>query len=250
MTTTSATTASSSTAASIVKTLGSGSGIDTAALVTGLVEAQFAAKNATLTAKADALTAQISDISKLKSGITGFDSALRSLVKGGTLSTQPTSSNTGVLGAVALQGARVGQLNARVTVNALAAAQAATTNTGVDRTAPFNAGALQVTIGGTTTVIALRPAGTLSAIADQISGAGLGLTATVINDGGTARLSIKGQSGAANAFTIQGVDDDPAATGLSLAQLSVGAGATGTMIGVTASDSPELVGPQMAWTLS
>ena len=241
MTTTAASTASTTTAASIVKTLGSGSGIDTAALVTGLVEAQFAARNAQLTARADALTAQISDIAKLKSGITGFDGALRSLVRGGTLSTQPTSSNTGVLGATALTGARIGQLNARVTVNALAAAQAATTNAGVDKAAAFNAGELRVTIGGATTAIALRPAGTLSAVASAISAAGLGLTATVIGDDGTARLSIKGQSGAANAFTIEGVDDDATATGLSLARLSVGANATGTTIGIQAADAEIVV---------
>uniref|UniRef100_UPI00266FC22B flagellar cap protein FliD N-terminal domain-containing protein n=1 Tax=Sphingomonas bacterium TaxID=1895847 RepID=UPI00266FC22B len=93
---TTSTTASTSSTASIVKTLGSGSGLDTGAIVTGLVQAQFAVKNATLTKQADALTAQISAIAKLKSGITGFDSALKALVKGGTLTTQPLSSAAGV----------------------------------------------------------------------------------------------------------------------------------------------------------
>ncbi len=241
MTTTTAATASTSTAASIVKTLGSGSGIDTATLVTELVEAQFAAKNAQLTARADAFTAQISDIAKLKSGITGFDSALRSLVKGGTLATQPTSSNAGVLGASALAGARIGVVDARVTVNALAAAPAAPTLAGLAPAAGFRAGSLAVTIGGTSTAITVAAGATLSDVAAAINGAKLGLTATVINDNGAARLTVKGPSGAANAFTIDGTDDDANASGLSLAQLSVGAGATGTAIGVHAADAEIVV---------
>ncbi len=89
---------------SITKTLGSGSGIDLKALVASLVDAQYAAKTAQITAKADTLTAQISGVAKLKSAITGFDSALKSLVKGGTLATQPTSSNVGVLGVSLIAG--------------------------------------------------------------------------------------------------------------------------------------------------
>jgi hypothetical protein len=43
-----------------------------------------------------------------------------------------------------------------------------------------------------------------------------------VSDGAGARLTVKGQTGAANAFTIEGVDTDPAGTGLSLSGLSVG----------------------------
>ena len=59
---TTATTATTSSTASIVKTLGSGSGLDTGAIVSALVEAQFAAKNAQLTKQSDKLTAQISGV--------------------------------------------------------------------------------------------------------------------------------------------------------------------------------------------
>ena len=57
---------------SIAKTLGTGSGIDIGALVENLVSAQFENKNALLTQKNDALTAQISKLGEIKSGITGF----------------------------------------------------------------------------------------------------------------------------------------------------------------------------------
>ena len=236
MTTTASTAATTSSTASIVKTLGSGSGLDTGAIVTALVEAQFAAKNAQLTKRADTLTAQISGIAKLKSGITGFDAALRTLVKGGSLTTQPTSSNAG---AVAVTGTgNAAGLAATLTVVRLASAQAATTNTPVARTAAFREGTLDVTVGGTTTTLTIGGAdATLDGVAAKINAAKLGVTATVVNDGGGARLTFKGATGAANGFTIAGNDTDPAATGMSLADLSVGAGATGTTIGTTAVDA-------------
>lgn len=237
MTTSPATSATSGTA-SIAKTLGTGSGLDTSAIVAGLVEASFAMKNRQLTAKADTLTAQISGLAKLKSGLTGLDTALRTLVQGGSLATRPTSSTAGVLTATATGGTSLAGLNARVTVGRLAAAQAATTNVAVGRTEAFRTGTLTVTVGGVATDIAIGPAdATLTGIAAKISGAGLGLTATVVTDGAGARLTVKGETGAAKAFTITGLDTDPAVTGLSLADLSVGPGATGTTIGVAAADA-------------
>ena len=244
MATTSTTTSSTSAAASatsstasIVKTLGSGSGLDIDGIVTSLVSAQFAAKNQQLTKRADALTTQISGIAKLKSGITGFDAALKSLVKGGSLTTQPTSSSAAVSVSTLAGGSAAG-LSARVQVTQLASAQAATTNTAVSRTATFRPGALTVTIGGVATAIAIGSAdATVGGVAAKITAAGLGLTATVVGDGGGARLTIKGRSGAANAFTVDGADDDASASGMSLADLSVGANATGTTIGTQALDA-------------
>ena len=231
-TTTSATTSST---ASIVKTLGTGSGLDTAAIVAALVDAQFSAKNAQLVKQSDALNAQISGVAKLKSGITGVDTALRTLVKSGSLTTQPTSSNAAV---AAVTGTNTGGLSGTLAVTRLATAQAATTNAAVARTDAFRTGRLDVTIAGVTTPIAIGSAdATLPGIAAKINAAGLGLTATVVNDSGGARLTIKGQTGAAGAFTISGVDDDPAATGLGLTGLSVGTGTTGTTIGTTAADA-------------
>lgn len=232
------TTATTSSTASLVKQLGSGSGLDVSAIVTTLVEAQFAAKTAQLTKRADTLTSQISGVAKLKSGITGFDAALKALVKGGSLLTQPTSSNASALGVSALNGKSAAGLSARAEVLQLAAAQAATTNTAVPRTAAFRPGTLTVTINGTATPLTIGGAdATLDGVAARINAAGLGLTASIVTDGGAARLTIKGQSGAANAFTIAGVDDDPNASGLSLADLSVGGGATGTTIGSVARDA-------------
>lgn len=261
MTTTTSSTSSTSTASttsstsstvngsSIVKTLGSGSGIDTAALVDSLVEASFSAKNAALKSKEDALTTQISSIAQLQSDITGFASSLDSLVKGGTLAAQPTSTNSSVLTATALAGAKLANLSATVEVDRLATAQAAISNTTFpSRTATVGTGTLTITLGTATVANGSMSAftagsadainvtiddtnNTLDGIAKAINLAKPGVTATVITDvDGTARLSIKGTTGSANAFTVSG--DSTA-----LQQFNVGVGATGTTINSAAGNA-------------
>lgn len=237
---------------SITKTLGSGSGVDLRALVASLVNAQYSVKNAQLTTKAETLTAQISGVAKLKSAITGFDSALKALIKGGTLSAQPTSSQTGVLTVSAAPGGKASGSPVQLTVNRLASAQAATTDIAVDRAAAFRTGTLTVRIGtegvdnrgrptfaatSTTTIDITSADATLDGIAAKINASNTGLTATVINDGDGARLTVKGATGVDKAFEITGADNGGA--GLSLATLSVGrqGAITGTTIGATAADA-------------
>ena len=255
-TTSSTTAAATSTVASIVKTLGSGSGVDTVTLVQQLVDAQFAVKNSQLAAKADTLTSQISAVSALKSELTNFDVALKGLVTSGSLTTQPTSSNTSVVSVSATSGAKLSGLSGKLTVNALASAQAATTNTAIPRQTAFNAGTLTLRFGtdstdGSTTppTTTFTPGGTpidiaigagdatLDGIAAKINAANKGITATVVTDGIGARLTIKGANGALQAFSLTGTDADPAATGASLSTLDVGRNATGTTIGTNAGDA-------------
>lgn len=77
------TTTTKATTPNLANALGAGSGVDTTALVKSLVEAQFANKNAQLIKKSETLTAQISAVSELKSGISGFASALQTLAETG-----------------------------------------------------------------------------------------------------------------------------------------------------------------------
>lgn len=239
------------TTESITKTLGSGSGIDINALVASLVTAQYATKKAALSTRSDALTAQISGVAKLKSAITGFDTALKTLVAGGTLATQPTSSSPGVVSVSALPGAKLSGFSAQLGVRQLAQAEAATTDAAVDRTARFRPGTLAIRIGAqpidangdpTATVTIPDGGATLDDVAAQINAtrAKTGLTATVVTDGQGVRLTIKGASGAAQAFTIDGGDDANAVDGdgyQDLSGLSVGTDASGTTIGTVAQDA-------------
>ncbi len=266
-TSTAATTASTTTAANAAKTstasiignatqalltsLNTGSGIDTSSLVTSLVQAQFAAQNAALTAKNAALTAQISAVSTLKSTITNFSTALSTLTTSGSLQTQPLSSNANALTATAIAGQQVGTMPSSITVNALASAQGARTTTAIaDRSATIGSGTLTLTLGtatygsdGTTmtgfTAGSATPAqititnGSLDGIASAINGANAGVTASVVTDvDGKAYLSLKGATGAAQAFTLNADSSSSP-----LAQFNVGIGAPTALTGTAANAS-------------
>lgn len=236
-------------ASSILTSLNAGSGVDTASLVKSLVEAQFAARNRQLTRQEDTLTAQISSVGKVQSGITGFASALKGLVKGGSLVTQPTSSDTAVLSATALPGAKLSGLSAQVEVTRLATAQIATSATPfASRTATVGTGTLTLTFGtasvddgaqtrftagsATPVAIAIDTAHQgLDGIAKAINAAATGVTASIVSDAdGSARLTLKGPTGTARAFTLSG--DTPA-----LAALNVGVGESATTISTAAGNA-------------
>lgn len=233
---------------SIAKTLGTGSGIDISSLVSQLVDAQFAMKNDALTKKGEALTAKISSVGDLKSNLTQFSSALTSLTSGNTLSTQPTSSNTGILNVTGLTGAKLTGLNANVEVRQLAQSQVASTNAfGAGSSHDLGTGTLTLTFGNATvaggamtgfTAGAAAPIdiaidashSTLAGVAQAINAANAGVTASIMTDSSGARLVLKGASGATQAFTLQG-------SGGTLADLDIGVGEAGSTVNTTAQDA-------------
>lgn len=236
---------------SITKTLGGGSGIDTTALVQQLVDAQFENRNAALKKREETLTAQISAAATHKSNITSFASALSSLSRGGSLATQPTSSNTGIVNVSRLSGANLTSLNARIEVRQLAAAQTAHAAPVADKAAPVGQGTLTLAFGtatvangamtgfaagaGTPVDIAIGPANSsLEGIAAAINAANAGVTASVLTDADGSRLVVKGATGADRAFTLTATET-PGQEGL--AALNIGVGASGTTIGSAATDA-------------
>lgn len=236
---------------SIAKTLGSGSGIDISALVGSLVDAQFANKTQVFTQRQETLKAQISAASELKSGITGFDTALKSLIKTGTLATAPVSANSSVLKASLLTGGSVSGLPTAVEVRQLASAQVASATAVADKTAAIGTGTLTLTFGtatvtdGEMTAFAAGAAppiditigsadSSLTGIAAAINARNAGVTASILSDSDGARLVIKSATGATQAFTLTATEDVGAE---GLAALNVGVGATGTAIATTAQDA-------------
>ncbi|MDQ2763675.1 MAG: flagellar filament capping protein FliD [Pseudomonadota bacterium] len=236
---------------SISTALGAGSGVDINALVSSLITAQFANQTRQLTTQSATITKQISGVSTLKSGITSFSSALTSLVKGGSLATAPTSSNSTILNVSALSGAKLAGLSASVEVRQLAAAQVATSAPRADPNASVGLGSFTLTLGTATVTNGAMTGFTagstapvtipitsgnsgLSGIARAINAAGAGVTATVLTDSAGSRLSIKGATGEAQAFTLT-ANEDPNSPGL--AALNVGPNATTTTIGSVAKDA-------------
>ena len=236
---------------SISSTLGAGSGVDFTALANQLVDAQFATKLRNLTTTDTKLTAQISGVSQIKSGITAFASSLTTLVKGGSLATQPTSSNTSLVKVSGLAGATLAGLTASVEVRQLAATQSAATGPITDKSASVGTGMLTLTLGTATVTdgamtgftagsaspinIAITSTNSsLTGIAEAINARNAGVTASIVSDADGSRLVLKGTSGAAQAFTLTATEN-PGFEGL--AALNVGIGATGTTIGSVAKDA-------------
>ncbi|HEX8389754.1 MAG TPA: flagellar cap protein FliD N-terminal domain-containing protein, partial [Sphingomonas sp.] len=110
---------------SIAKTLGAGSGIDLKGLVDSLVDAQFAPKKEALKKREEALTAQISKAAELRQVVTQFDQALKTLVRGGELTSKLVSSD-GAVRASFQPGASPRDLSASVGVKQIASAQVST----------------------------------------------------------------------------------------------------------------------------
>lgn len=230
---------------SLLNSLNAGSGVDTASLVASLVQAQFASKNLQLTKQDSALTAQISSVAKVQSAITSFASALTSLVKGGSLSTQPTSSDTSVLNATALAGAKLSGLSNFIEITQLASAQTTTSTTKfASRTTAVGTGTLTLTFGTASDAAVSSVSGgaapiaitidstnnTLDGIAKAINAQNTGVSATIVTDSdGKARLSLKGPTGADKAFTLSG--DSPELAVLNVGGTPPASGATSTITG-------------------
>jgi flagellar hook-associated protein 2 len=244
-TSTTATTApAATTTPNIATALGAGSGVDTTALVKSLVDAQFAGKTARLTKQSDALTAQISAVTEVKSGISLFASALASLVGNGSLTTQLSSSGSGVK-ASAIPGARVGNVGASINVTKLATAQVAVTRTAIAADAAVGSGTLQLKLGSIASdgsfawdgkdvpaiTISAGEGSSLQSVASKINNAKAGVTASIVSDANGQRLVLKGATGATQAFTLSATPDSTdSAGGLNRLNVDFSGGSTGAQI--------------------
>jgi len=213
MTTTSSTTSSNQSAvaaagSSILTSLGAGSGIDTASLVSNLVTASFANKEKTLTATQSLNTAQVSALGSLTSGLDSFSKALQTLVSGGTLRSQPSSSNSAIVTATASSGANISNLSANIEIRQLAQAQSLVSVPLTGSAPTVGQGSLTLTTPAGNFTITITPAndsldGLAKAINDANSGATpSGVTASVVSDSSGKRLVLKGASGGTNGFSL------------------------------------------------
>jgi len=222
MATTSATSSTSATA-SLVSTLGAGSGINMSQLAEQLAAAQFAARLDQITAKSDKLATQISSASTLKSMIASLAASLGDRVRTGDLAAAPQIANSAI--AQVSKGAATGRGTTTLEVTALAKAQTLVTPAVASETTPVGAGTLTLRFGtvsgGTfaadtarTAVDITIPTGaTLDTVASAINASGAGVTAYVAAGSAGPQLVLKGQDGAANGFVLE-ASESPTEPGL------------------------------------
>ncbi|WP_419827949.1 flagellar filament capping protein FliD [Sphingomonas sp.] len=259
-TTTTSSKSNSSLGASIVSSLNAGSGVDTDTLVTNLVAAQKASLEDAITTKQTANTAQLSAAATLSADITAFSGSLDTLISGGTLMTQPTSSNTAVATASAVAGSRIGSLSATLNVTQLAKAQTVESQP-VSTSASYASGGMTIaTTGGASVTLA---AGTdftsLPTLVAAINAktAATGVAASIVKDGNGSHLVMKGTTGASQGFSVTAngdvagfayapVDGDTAApdvvTGAGMQRLQAAQDAAFTVDGVSYTRSSNTVG--------
>ena len=221
MTTTSATQAATS---QLITALGAGSGIDMAGLAGNLATAQFAGRIDRLTNRSDTLDRQISLASDLRSMVLSLANSLGDRVRTGDLSPQPQLANSAVARA-SLSGTTQPRGSYALEVTALATAQSLASAAYAAATDPVGAGSLTLrfgTISGTGFIedtghaavsVTIASGATLADVASAINAAGAGVSAYVASGSDGARLVLKGQEGAANAFVLE-ASETPGEPGL------------------------------------
>lgn len=187
---------------SITNALGAGSGIDVTTLVNDLTAAAKAPKEAQIVARETANSAKVSTLAQVSNAIDGFASALSSLISGGSLSSQPSSSDEAIVGASLTAGGRIGDLSARLDVRQLAQAQVNASEVIASRTDAVGQGVLSFTTSAGSFDVTIDAANdNIDGLARAINAADAGVTAMVIADAGGFRLMVKGKTGEAEAFT-------------------------------------------------
>jgi flagellar hook-associated protein 2 len=199
----------SSVGSSILTALGVSS-IDTGSLVGQLADATIASRKKALETREATNTARISDLGSTVSSINAFSSSLSSLISGGTLYTQPTSSNTSIVAVSALAGSRLSGLSSTIKVEKLAAGQTMTAAPLASAATAVGLGTLSLTVGSTSKTITITAANnSLAGLAQAIKDSDLGVSASIVTDSLGARLVVKGATGEDNAFSIAMTSGNP-----------------------------------------
>ncbi len=199
----------SSVGSSILTALGVSS-IDTGSLVGQLADATIATRKKALETREATNTARISDLGTAVSSINAFSSSLSSLISGGSLYTQPTSSNASIVTVSALAGSRLSGLSSTIKVEKLAAGQTMTAAPLASAATAVGLGTLSLTVGSTTRTITITSANnSLAGLAQAIKDSDLGVSASIVTDSLGARLVVKGATGEDNAFSIAMTSGNP-----------------------------------------
>lgn len=165
---------------------GLASGLDTTSIVSELVKIESRTIDLAK-AQQDAYRSQLSSLGDVISKLTAMKTAANGLGTNGVLGVTSTGSQTG-FSVNATSTAATGRYS--VTVDNLAQAARARSQSFTSATAQVTGGTLDLSIDGTTTSITLDDGMTLTQAAERINRAGAPVSATVLETNGQAFLSI------------------------------------------------------------
>lgn len=179
---------------------GLATGLDTNAIISALLDVE---RIPILRAeqRRDELRSRNSTYGELRSRLGELETALRDIRSSSDLSSfSATSSNEDALRVTASGDANTGTYAIRVFD--LATNQTDISSAVADSTAAVGGGDISFTVDGTTTTVNLGAAASIDDIATAINQADAGVTATVINDGTTNRLTLTAQNSGADGYTL------------------------------------------------
>ncbi len=192
---------------SIASSLGAGSGIDIKKLAEDLVSAERVPRQEQIDKRITRTEAKISGYGAVRYGLSALKDAFAALNETGDFATvNASSSQSAAVSATATSAALAGRHT--VVVGALAAAQRNTSVAGyAGKSAVLNGGAtfdLSVTIGGGAAKAVKVEIASPEGVVNAINEAKLGLTATLMNAGGTDpwRIVVTGETGSTKHFTL------------------------------------------------
>jgi flagellar hook-associated protein 2 len=229
-------TTNTSTGSSIIGALGSGSGINTSALVNQLVDINKLPETSRLTKKETLLQTQISDFGLLRSAFSKLEGAASLLGNPDTFNAKSASvPTTTLLGITKLDAkASVGEFS--LNVDQIAQAQSVTSGNFTSQTAPIGKGTLAIRLGSWSNVLPLATPpvvntfsvdstktgatitiddsnNSLTGLRDAINKSNIGVKASIVGQAGAYKLLVTGPSGESNEIEVTATET-PSALGL------------------------------------
>jgi flagellar hook-associated protein 2 len=197
---------------------GAGSGLDSRAIVDGLVNAERAGRTQPVTRKVEALTARISALGQLRSALSGIATSLGTRVRGGEFGLQLASSDGAVLAERFGSGPASTLVN-QINVTRLAGGQRLNRGGFASAADPVGQGTLSFITGrrtpdgnggftfaagaGSPVNITIGPENnSLAGLAKAINDSAAGITASIVASAGSATLVLRGAEGRDNGFII------------------------------------------------
>lgn len=219
----------SSTGSSLVAKLGSGSGMDTSALVKDLTEIQHAPQAQKLENRKSSLETQISDLGKMRSALATLQSSVALLSNRDTFSAKAVAiPNTSLLSITALH-AKAAAGNYSVKVEQIAQSHSLSSGSFSSANQVIGKGSMTIRLGdwssdGSTFAVNNDKPGatitiddtnnTLAGLRDAINKSELGVQASIVSDGGNVRLLLTAPTGETSELEIT-VQEEAGSPGLS-----------------------------------
>jgi flagellar hook-associated protein 2 len=227
-TTSSTTNSNAQTGSSIISALGTGSGIDSNKLADQLTDVSKMLQSQRLTTKKTLLETQISDFGLLRSSLAKLETAAGALGSADTFNAKSLSIPDTKLLSITKLDAKAAAGSYQLKVEQIAQSQSLSSGTFSSMTDPIGKGTLTIRLGewdaGLTgfavdstktgaTITIDDTNNSLTGLRDAINKANIGVSASIVSDGGSYKLLMTAKSGAKNEIEIT-ADEDAASLGL------------------------------------